>query len=150
MACRGRLRLGTHAGCRVHTRARGRRTIRGASLLDLLLAAQRLGRYEVAIRQLLAAHRQRVERRQAGGEGAVVDPLRMQLRIDVGREAHAPDLRHVARARAVSQPVEDVDDGRVVRTCGRILGPFGADRDRADGQADQNGDNRANARDSGR
>ena len=56
----------------------------------------------------------------AGLGAAVVDALGMELALDPGVEAHAPDRLHVARPRAVAQAVQHVDDA------GRLLGAAGA------------------------
>ena len=66
------------------------------------------------LRDLTRAH---PDRRQAGeprGDGAVGNPLRLELLLDVALQADFPDRRHVAGARTEAHPVEDVDDGFVV------------------------------------
>ena len=41
----------------------------------------------------------------------VLNPLRVQLLVDIGRQPHLLDAGDIARSRAKPNPVEDVDDG---------------------------------------
>ena len=65
-------------------------------------------------RDLTRAHADRGQAGKPRGDGAVRDPLRLQLLLDVALQTDFPDGCHVAGARTEAHPVEDVDDGFVV------------------------------------
>jgi hypothetical protein len=118
---RTRLRRGAHLPRRClpgadHRIRPGRRSgTRVGPLLPLRRAAHHLRRDQVLLRNLAAALRQRLERGESCRDSLIVDPLRVQLLVDVGLQ---PDRAHpidVPGPRPEADAVEDVDDGLVVR-----------------------------------
>jgi hypothetical protein len=71
--------------------------------LRLLLVAEGLGEFG-------HIHREDIVFGQVRPERGIVDSLRMQLLLEIVLESHLPDSLHVARARAIAEAIEDMDD----------------------------------------
>ena len=88
------------------------RRIAGRVLPHLLPHLER--GHEVFAGEVARAHGQRLESGEARRHARVGEALRVQLLIDVRRQADLPHAIHVAGPRAVADPVQDMQDGLVV------------------------------------